>query len=82
MDVISGGASPRKTVAPLVTLILESEKVKAMARQRLGQGISKLVSGGNVRNMEQTTSNTIPNKLKINFDIYLCGGQSSNLQFN
>ena len=50
-----------------------TEKLKAMRNQRFGEDVSDLILSGAIPYSKTPSSNTIPNKVKVNFDVFCTG---------
>ena len=47
-----------------------TEKLKAMRNQRYGEDVSNLILSGAIPYIKTSSSNTVMNKVKVNFDVF------------
>ena len=55
-----------------------TEKLKAMRNQRYGEDVSNLILSGAIPYIKTSSSNTVMNKVKVNFDVF-CASMKSRI---
>ena len=50
-----------------------TEKFKVMRNQRFGEDVSNLILSGAISYIKTSSSNTVSNKVKVNFEVFCTG---------
>ena len=65
--------TPPQTKWSRVNVEFVTEKLKVMRNQRFGEDVSNLILTGAIPYSKTSSSNTVSNKVKVNFDVFCTG---------
>ena len=65
--------TPPQTKRSRVNVEFVTEKLKAMRNQRFSEDVSNLILSGVIPYIKTSSSNTISNKVEVNFDVFCKG---------